>query len=174
MTKFSTSKALFAITGAALIVLLVVFGRSQYVEASVKEGEKFDDWIVACEKDTNKKQLCFLSQVLSSKEDTKHKVAEFRIGYFGGKDLKMIQILPFGVNLQAGTSIISGKELLAPGKFTTCQSFGCIAVADLSKGDIENILLNAENSVGIISSDAKQTNILMSNKGLKEGLEALK
>jgi len=174
MTTFLSRKALFAITGAALLVLLVVVGRSSYVQAALKEGQKFDDWVVACEKDAKKKQVCFLSQVLSSAEDPKQKVAEFRIARFDGKDIKMIQILPFGVNLQSGTSIISGKDLLSPGKFTTCQPFGCIAVADLTQGDLENIMTNETNAVGVIGADGKQTNIILSNKGLKEGLEALK
>ncbi|MGV2433351.1 MAG UNVERIFIED_CONTAM: invasion associated locus B family protein [Rickettsiaceae bacterium] len=46
----------------------------------------------------------------------------------------MLQILPFGVNLQAGTSIIISKDkMISPGKFTTCQANGCFAVANLTK-----------------------------------------
>lgn len=173
MTTPTMRKVLFVLTGLALVTFLVLVGRSHYVEAAVKDGQKFDDWSVACTKD-GKKQTCFLSQVLSSKDDPQQRIAEFRVGYFGDKVLKMIQILPFGVNLQSGTSIIAGEKLIAPGKFTTCQQFGCIAVTDLSQESIDLILSSATNYVGMISAEGKQMNIVMSNKGLKEGIEALK
>lgn len=173
MVKLNMHKALFILSGLALVVFFTIVGRSHYVEAAPQEGQKFDDWIVACAKD-DKKQTCFLSQVLSSKDDPKQRIAEFRIGYFGDKALKMVQILPFGVNLQSGTSIISNEKLTAPGKFTTCQQFGCIAVTDLSKESVDLILSSETNYVGMISSEGKQMNIIMSNKGLKAGLEVLK
>ncbi len=173
MAMFSMRKVLFLITAVALIAFLVIIGRSSYVHASLQEGQKFDDWIVGCLKD-QKKPVCYLSQTLSSASDeSKHRVAEFRVGYFGGDALKLIEILPFGVKLHVGTTVISGKELIAPGQYTTCQSFGCIAVADLTKEDIDIIMSNDSNSVAIISVDSQQTNITLSNKGLKEGLEAL-
>jgi invasion protein IalB len=78
------------------------------------------------------------------------------------------------VNLQSGTSIISGDKLLAPSNYTTCQAFGCIAIAALSQDVVDQILANEKNAVGIISIEGKQININMSNKGLKEGIEAIK
>ena len=175
MTKNCTvRKILFVLSGIGLATVLALLGKTYYAEAKVKEGQKFDDWGVACAKE-NDKNVCFLSQVLTSKEDTKQRIAEFRIGYFDGKTLKMIQILPFGVNLQSGTSIISDTKLIAPGKFTTCQQFGCIAVVDdFTQEAIDQILSAEKNSVGIISAEGKQINVELSNKGLKEGLEALK
>jgi invasion protein IalB len=162
---------------------------------TAKAGERFGDWSVACEKEQGQdgaadKNVCFLSQVLTSqpaadtssdKKDKKEKVsvqkvAEFRIGYFGGsKELKMIQILPFGINLQAGTSIIITKDkLVSPGKFTTCQPFGCLAVADLTD-TIDSIASATESAfVGVMTIDGKQMNIPLSIKGLKDGVAALK
>ena len=87
----------------------------------------------------------------------------------------MIQILPFGTSLQAGTSIILNKDkLVSPGKFTTCQPFGCLAVADLTD-TIGALADSTENTfVGIITIDGKQMNIPLSTKGLKEGVDSLK
>ena len=186
MVKVNTKKALFTLSGLAMIAILVMFARTYNVDAAMKAGQTFGDWSIACEKE-DKKDVCFLSQVLTSqaenkdKKDSKDKpqiqrVAEFRIGYFGGsKELRMIQILPFGTSLQAGTSIILDKDkLIAPGKFTTCQPFGCLAIADLT--DVIGTLADAKEAtfVGIITVDGKQMNIPLSTKGLKEGLEALK
>lgn len=187
MIKINTKKALFTLSGLGLIALLVMFGRTYNVHAAAKPGKTFGDWVVACEKE-GKKDVCFLSQVLTSQIDNKDKkdkkdakpqiqrVAEFRVGYFGGsKELRIIQILPFGTNLQAGTSIILAKDkLVAPGKFTTCQPFGCLAIADLT--DVIDTIGDAkdETFVGIITIDGKQVNIPLSVKGLKDGVASLK
>ena len=211
MVKINTKKALFTLSGLAIIAIIVMFGRTYFGisvpgldgvkdvstvgatgEASTgtaKAGQRFGDWAVACEKE-GKKDVCFLQQVLTSKEEAKdskdskdkkeepkiQRVAEFRIGYFGGsKELKMIQILPFGTSLQAGTSIILSKDkLIAPGKFTTCQPFGCLAVADLTD-DIETLSTTKEDVfIGIITIEGKQVNIPLSTKGLKDGIDSLK
>lgn len=186
MVKINTKKALFTLSGLAIIAIIVMFGRTYDVNAAIKAGQTFGDWSVACEKE-GKKDVCFLQQVLTSKEEAKdskdkknepkiQRVAEFRIGYFGGsKELKMIQILPFGTSLQAGTSVILSKDkLIAPGKFTTCQPFGCLAVADLTD-DIETLSNTKEDVfIGIITVEGKQVNIPLSTKGLKEGVDSLK
>ncbi len=179
MIRLNTKKILFTLSGLAMIALIVMFGRTYSVHAAVKEGEAFGDWTIGCEKE-GKKQSCFLSQVLTSKDPKDEKkqqvVATFRVGYFAkSKDLKMLQILPFGVSLQSGTSIILSKDkLIAPGKFTTCQQFGCIAIADMTKDDLELFAKSSETFVGMISSEGKQINIPISTKGLTEGLAALK
>jgi len=180
MTKLDTKKILFTLSGLAIVTLIVLFSRTYSAHANMKEGERFGDWVVGCEKDEKNKQVCFLSQVLTSKNEKDEKnpqhIATFRVGYFGkAKEVKMLQILPFGTSLQSGTSIILGKDMIiAPGKFTNCQAFGCIAVADLTKQDIDAIANATESYVGIISIEGKQINITMSAKGLKEGLAALK
>lgn len=175
MTNISLHKALFGLTGIAAIILFVLIGRSPAVYAALKEGQKFDDWAVACEQGADKKQSCFLAQTLNSKEgETLQQIAQFRIGYFGTKTLKMLQLLPFGVALQPGTSIISGEKVIAPGKFTTCQPQGCIALLELSKDDLNAIISNDKNFVGVISIEGKQMNIPLSNKGLKEGVSSMK
>ncbi|MES2215053.1 MAG: invasion associated locus B family protein [Pseudomonadota bacterium] len=174
MTSCTMRKALFTLTGLALVTFLVLVGRSHYVEASPKEGQKFEDWTVTCTKE-NKKEVCFLSQALSSKENPEQRVAEFRVGYFGDKTLKMIQLLPFGVMLQSGTSIISDDKLIAPGKFTTCQPVvGCIAVSELNKESLDTVLKSTANSVGLLTIEGQQINVVFSNKGLKEGIDSLK
>lgn len=175
MTNVSLRKMLFGLTGAAAIFLFVLISQSPAVYAALKEGQKFDDWAVACELDANKKQSCFLAQTLNSKEgEATQQIAQFRIGYFNTKSLKMVQLLPFGVALQPGTSIISGEKVIAPGKFTTCQPQGCIALLELSINDLDAITTNAQNFVGVISIEGKQMNIPISNKGLKEGIASMK
>jgi invasion protein IalB len=179
MTKIDTRKILFTLSGIALITLLSLFIQN-YVHASPKEGEKFGSWVVACEKGEKNKKICFLSQsvVRAAGEDQKsvQTIATFNLGYFGGsKELQMIEILPFGVNLQSGSTIILPEnKLIAPGIFTTCQNFGCIAVAKISNKDLDEIASAKEAFVGILSAEGKQINIKIEPKGLKEGVAALK
>ena len=170
------NKLFFILTGLVIIGTGFFVSKEHIAQAGSKEGQKFDDWTVACSKDEKKKQTCLLTQQITvTKDDKAQIIAVYQIGYFGkDKTLKMIQIVPLGINLQIGTSIISGDKLIAPGKFAVCTTVGCQAVADISDNDLNTILSNAQNSLGLMGADGKQANISMSNKGLKEGLEAIK
>jgi invasion protein IalB len=170
-------KLIFILSGLVIIGIGFFFGKEHIVQAALKEGQKFDDWTVTCTKDEKKKQTCLLTQQIpvTTKDDKTQIIAVYQIGYFGkDKTLKMIQIVPLGINLQTGTSIISGDKLIAPGKFVVCTAMGCQALADISDDDLNIILSNTQNFLGLMGSDGKQANISISNKGLKEGLEALK
>ena len=169
-------KTLFIIAGLSVIGASFFFSKSNIVEAAIKDGEKFGDWNVSCVKNNNKKQLCFLAQqVTTTKDDKAQIVAAYQIGYFGkDKKLNMTQILPLGLNLLLGTSIISSEKLIAPGKFTTCIASGCFALAEISNQDLETLLSSTNNAIGFINAEGKQINLPISTKGLKEGLAALK
>lgn len=179
MTKLDTRKIFFTLSGIALITLLSLFIQN-YVHAAPKEGKKFGAWTVTCDKGAGKKKSCYLSQAVSqvTGEDKKsvQTIATFNAGYFGGsKDLQMVQILPFGINLQSGSSIIlSGDKLISPGIFTTCQNFGCIAVAKIASKDLDAISKAKDVFVGILSAEGNQLNIQLDSNGLKEGVAALK
>jgi invasion protein IalB len=41
-----------------------MFAQTYSAHASLKEGDKFGDWIVGCEKDNKGKKLCFLNREL--------------------------------------------------------------------------------------------------------------
>jgi invasion protein IalB len=177
--KNSVKQAAFVIVGLVIVSLAFMMTKSYSVEAAKKEGEKFDDWIVSCitkEPQEGVEQICLLNQQLNiEKDENKQVLALYQIGYFGKeKSLKMIQILPLGVGLEAGTSIVSSKNLIAPGKFTTCVQTGCNAVASISDEDLKTILANKENSVAFMNSEGQQINLPLSNKGLQNGLNYLK
>lgn len=166
---------------------------------TAKAGERFGDWSVVCEKEPTQdgaaqRDVCFLHQTLTSqpspdassdKKDKKDKkeqapvqrIAAFKIGYFGGsKELKMLQLLPFGINLEAGTSIIISKDQeVSPGKFATCEPSGCLAIADLTDS-IDKLTAEVDPIfIKITTMGGKQViKIPFSIKGLKEGVAALK
>ncbi len=182
LVKFMTKcvkKSLFVTAGLAVIGLGLFFGNPIRVEAAVKEGQAFSDWVVKCTTSADKKRICFLNQALNSTKDDKQQVlAIYQIGYFGSgkeRNLKMIQIIPPDVSVAPGTSIISSKKLVAPGKYVNCTKDSCQAVADISDTDLKTILSSDGNPiVGFMNSAGQQVNLPFSTKGLEEGLKALK
>ena len=182
--NINIKQTIFIITGLAIISIAFLFSRLNYVQAAKKEGTKFDDWVVTClpkdAKNASSEQDCFLTQqVTTQQKDEKQKdvqqiLAIYQIGYGKDKVLRMIQILPLGVALQAGTSIVNSKNLIAPGKFTTCTQAGCQAIVVISDEDLKKILTNSENAVAFMNGEGKQVNLPLSNKGLQNGLDYLK
>jgi invasion protein IalB len=172
-----SKKNIFVTIGLALAVSLIFVGKNTATYAAVKEGARFEDWVVVCEKNEANKDknsnLCYLSQSLS-KDDKK--IAEFKVGYFGPeKKLQMLQVLPLGVNVAAGSAIVVDKEVIAPGKFVACYNYGCLAIADLKEADLKKLYSPSDSYIGIFIAEAnKQVNLKFSTKGLKKGIEALK
>ena len=177
--KVNIKQVSFIVLG--LIIVTVFFGLSQLgtATAAKQDGKKFDDWNVSCTaKDDAVKtpEICILTQQLNiSKDDKQQPIALFQIGYFGPKkELKLIQTLPLGINIQAGTSIVSSKNLISPGQYTTCVNSGCNAVASISDADLKTLLSNQDNAVAFMNLEGKQITLPLSTKGLEEGLKYIK
>ncbi len=178
MTK-NTQKTLYAIVGLAIVAIIFVFSKQNIAIGAKTDGKKFDDWIVSCtaaNSETKTPETCLINQQLDvTQDDKKQPVALFQIGYFGSKkELKIIETLPLGVRLEAGTSIINSKNLIAPGKYVTCLSTGCQSVALITENDLKLMLSNSENSVAFMNIEGKQLSLPLSIKGLKEALEYIK
>ena len=169
-------KTLFVLVGLIVIGISFFWAKSHSVNAANIDGKIFGDWKISCPKSEKKVAICFLTQrVTTTKDDKLQVLAIYQIGYFGKeKILKMVQILPLGINLQAGTSIINNDKLLALGKFTICTTIGCEAISAISDDDLQVILSNRNNFLGCMNGDGKQINLPFSVNGLKEGIEALK
>lgn len=174
----TNSKAwLFATFGLIIITFFVLLGKFYTADAAVVDSQKFEDWIINCDKDDKGENLCLLSQQLTNtnKENKIEQIALYQFGYFEDRNLKMILTLPLGLNLQVGTAIITdNKEVIAPGKFAVCTLGGCQAVSDISDTQLKKLLSGEKNMVGAIDVKGQQINFPMSVKGLKAGLEALK
>lgn len=176
MKIIATKRTLTLFVFLFLLTSLLVFSFFK-ADAAIKDGQQFGDWAASCKENKDKKSTCHFFQSLEAKDESKRKIASFKIGYFGSDSLKIVEILPFGTNLQSGTAIISddqNERLLAKGQFVTCHEYGCVAHAELSEEDL-NIILNAQtNYVRIMSMEGKLINIPISNKGLAEAIQSLK
>ncbi len=176
MKIIATKRTSIIVASFLLFSSLIVAGFYK-ANAALKDGQQFGDWAASCKENKDKKNVCHLFQALESTDDSKRKIASFKIGYFGSDSLKIVEILPFGANLPAGSAIISDDQndrLLAKGQFVTCHEYGCVAHAELVDADLE-IILNAKTShIRIMSMEGKLINIPISNKGLAEAIKSLK
>ncbi len=177
--KNGVQKLIFVFLGLVTMLCIFLLSKSTHVQASQKDGKKFEDWSVNCNKEdpkANISSVCLLSQQINITQDnTQQPLALYQIGYIGPqKELKLIITLPLGVRLDAGTSIISSKKLIAPGKFTVCTQSGCQAVSPVSEEDIKNILSSTDSTIAFMNMEGKQVAIPFSTKGLAEGLKFIK
>lgn len=157
--------------GSALAVAKTTGKSSKSV--ALKDGQRFDDWSVSCEKVEGQKDLmCHIRQSLSVKE-SQQVLAEYRIGYFGADKLKMVQILPADINIPSGTSLIVDKEILAPGSYNSCQGQFCIAASVIDQDIVKKMSKASEVYVAFINSQGKQVNSVVSAKGLDHAVKAL-
>ncbi len=183
--KINMKQISFVVTGLVLItIIFALFTQLNIATAAKENGKIFEDWTVNCTRQNNKndkgssKETCVLTQQLNvsqeGAEETKP-IAVFQIGYFGDKkELKMVQTLPLGVSIQAGTSVISAQKFIAPGVYTTCLNTGCNAIASISDQDLKTLLSNKENSLAFMSFEGKQISLPLSTKGLSKGLQYIK
>ena len=175
----SIKKIIFVVSGLAVAAAIFAFTQSNIATAAKKNGKKFGQWTVSCnvaDKKTNTPEICTLThQVVVERDGKKQPFAFFQIGYFGDKkELKLIQKLPMGVGIEAGTSIISSKKLIAPGKYVTCLSDGCQAVANISDSDLKVLLATKENTLVFMSIDGQQIAAPFPVDGLAKGLKYIK
>lgn len=183
--KINVRKVFFVTIGLFIVTILCICTQLGMVKASKIDGTKFEDWVVSCnsaegvkEEDKNlneKNHVCILSQVINIKKEGKEEpIALFQIGYFGSKkELKMVQILPLGVKLQSGTSLISKNKMIAFGKYVTCLPGGCQALMPISESNLK-AMFSGENFIGFINFDGKQVNLPLSVKGMEKGLKYIR
>lgn len=169
-------KTLYTITGLAIIATSLFFGYPSSVKAVAKRGQIFGDWAIAHSIDEKQQPVYSLTQQLTTTRDGKDEIIViYRIGYFGkDQKLSMIQSLPLDISILPGTAIISAKKLIAPGKYFSCNSEICSAFAEISADELQIMLANDDNSLVFVNLAGAQVVLPISNKGLKDGLKALK
>jgi len=172
----------FVLAGLAVVGSAFFFTKQYANAAEAKDGAEYGHWVMRCassEKDNNK--ICFLVQALQHEgenekgEKRSRVVAAYQVGYFEeDQKLRIVEILPLGVSLPAGTSIISGGKLLVHGKYNVCTTEGCRASAELTKDDLKVLMSSTTNEVGFLDAKGNQVNLPISFDGLTEGLKVLK
>ncbi len=175
--KIKVKELFFVLFGLLLLTVIFFLGKQNIAIAAKKNGKKFGDWTVSCIPKNKKLKTCLLTQQISFNKNSKKnkQVILLQIGYFGkSKELKILETVPLGVNIQSGTFIISSKKLISPGKYTICLSNGCNAIASISKESLKTLLSNKNNDIAFIDIEGQQITIPFSVKGLRKGLKYIK
>lgn len=178
--KLSVKKISYLFAGVVVLTAVFIFAKLNVANAVRVDGKKFGDWYVSCSPADDKAktpEICLLNQQVNITNEKKEQqpIAIFQLAYVGPKkELNLVLTLPLGVRLEPGTSIISSKKLIVPGKYTTCTANGCQAVAAVSDSDLKAVLATADNAVAFMSYEGKQMILPFSAKGLDEGLNYIK
>lgn len=167
----------FSLLSFLLVISLIGSCCNIYASSKENNDQKFADWTMSCKKKgDDASSTCFISQTLESKDESKNKIANLKLRYSKEGMLKLVETLPFGIKIQAGSYIISGGRDDGPigeGEFITCHDYGCIAHAILYEEEVNAIIQSDKNVLRVTSMEGKLVDIPFSNKGLKEALDAL-
>ncbi len=102
----------------SIMVLLWCGSASSARNATDRDGQRFGDWVVRCQDDTEKGgRRCALVQAVRLKEiGKKHRVMSTAVGYFGkSRRLGVFFTLPLGLFLPAGVMLeVDGRDALSP------------------------------------------------------------
>ncbi|MDX1924338.1 MAG: invasion associated locus B family protein [Rickettsiaceae bacterium] len=165
------------IIGSIWAILFIANANSILASATEKKDEKlFGDWKVVCSKSKDgKKNKCVAEQGLTTKKDDKDVlVASYRLEMNDKREMKLIEILPLGAYLESGTAIVADGRMVSPGKFISCLGDGCIALAEMTEGDLEILLSSKNTAIGVLSSEGAQNNLPFSTNGLRLAIAELR
>ena len=118
----------------------------------------------------------YISNNVKTKEGLR--IIQTDIGYFDGNsnNLKLSQILPFGIDVQSKISF-EGEDEIASGKVLTCLSDGCKWIKEISSDDLSKIsrakkLKTRLNVIG--GAQSQEVTLDIPSKGFKKALAAMK
>lgn len=181
--KINIKQTLFVLAGLVLITIIFTLSKLNTAIASKENGKKFGNWVVSCspkDEKTKAPETCLLNQQVNisqgegeNKEESP--IALFQIGYFSAeKELKLIQTLPLGTSIQAGTALFNSDTLLASGRYTICLQYGCNALTVISDEVLKTLLSAKETSLVFVNSENKKMALPLSTDGLEKGLKYIK
>lgn len=141
--------------------------------AATKPEHAFGDWRLRCREIAPGDTACMLHQRIIARE-TKLPVAAFAISRNkNSRELRLIAVLPLGLDIPAG---VSGKAGSVPLTFTvqTCVRRGCVASLTVDEKLLESLKgADALTATFKMRNVAGPTSLPVSLKGLDEGLKAL-
>jgi invasion protein IalB len=141
-----------------------------------KEGDRFDDWTVGCEKlgeGDKAQERCFIYQTVVN-NDTDQPVLQVAIGYLPGDDKPAaILTVPLGVALPPGMgiSVDEGKAIGVP--YERCVPKGCIAGIPLNDEIIGQFKRGNKAQV-LLHDGTRRVALPVSLKGFTKGFDSLR
>jgi invasion protein IalB len=143
--------------------------------AEENKVEQFGDWGKQCQSSQEGKEVCFIFQNASSKEDGKT-VSSIKIAYKPGEDtLLIVATLPLGVLLPPGAALVLEEQEPLNMPFLTCATDGCTTVGTTLPKDLVAAMKKGDMaSVRVATFNKQVVGLPVSLKGFTKGLEAIK
>lgn len=163
-------------TFATASAVSIVFTSS--VMAAPKDGAKFDNWAIKCEKsgeqDKDKIEVCYAFQNVVTKEGNQ-RVLNVAVGYAPKiEDPVALITLPLGIALPpgAGLTIDQDKPIRFP--IERCEPNGCRAGLKLEKVLLDKLNKAGKVEVNFHDGAHRPVKVPLSMKGFGEALKSLK
>ncbi|MEO5374850.1 MAG: invasion associated locus B family protein [Alphaproteobacteria bacterium] len=156
-----------------VLVVLAISGFAGEARAGVKNGDKFGDWIIACEKpDPNQPEACYLVQTQLSDGA---RLLQVTFAYRPDGTFVGLFTVPLGILIPTGVAIkIDEGEQLAL-TLIRCLPDGCRANIHFDKKVVEDLKKAKKILVGFADGASKQTyTATISTEGMAKGMNALK
>jgi invasion protein IalB len=136
--------------------------------AAPKNGQTFGDWIALCQADGKD---CRIQQ--GQKAEGGSRLFEISFGKIGVKgEFGFITRVPLGSRLQPGVALsVDGKQIAAP--YIQCMPDGCQAAAQLTSDQVKALGKSKELLLGIADGAGRTVTLIISPKGLGDGLNAI-
>ena len=161
----------------SIMILLWCASVSSAQKATDLDGQKFGDWVVRCQVDTEKGgRRCVLAQAVRVKEiEKKHWVMSTAVVYFGkSRRLGVFFTLPLGLFLPAGVMLeVDGRDDLKRLPYQVCNSQGCRASLALDDRWLAIFERGLKGTVTVRTLRGKDVVIPLSLKGFTKGVKAI-
>jgi invasion protein IalB len=159
-----------SVSGLLLSLLLVTPS-----VAEENKVEQFGDWGKQCQSSAEGKEVCYIFQKTTNKDDGKI-VLMVRLAYKPGENNpSIVATVPLGVLLPAGAALmLEGAEPVKM-PFLTCAANGCTTLGTPLPDDLVAAMKKGDKaSVRVATFNKQVVSLPMSLKGFTKGLEAIK
>lgn len=130
-------------------------------------NKPYGDWAVRCY-DVKSPAPCDMIQSAANRQ-TQQRVMFISLGYAPAADSHLMQlILPLGVSLARGVTIIAGERRMEGLRFRRCERDGCYVEMKIDPAVIETLLAAQEAKIAFASDDGQDLSLPLSLKGFPQ------
>ncbi len=135
----------------------------------------YDDWRVTCPSAQVAQGVCELSSDIldAGTQAPLARVTITKDTRDGGKPVIGF-VLPYGVALQANMGLTIGKDPIKVLNFRTCNSVGCVVLADFDDKMSSALKENQEARIAFVMADGRQAAAPVSFKGYNTAMSSYK
>jgi invasion protein IalB len=162
--------------GAGLFILGAVIGtvslhfwmREHDFRGTVPTAEFLQDWQLVCPPLSKTTSGCVARETVIQQQ-TNAPVAQLQIDRGANADTIRI-VVPLGVLLTPGLSFSPNSSVVLPIPYATCDFSGCLAVAQLTDEEVQQMKQGGSGMIGVVDRNAKAVKLQFSLKGFADAM----